>query len=224
VRPRSAYTMRGNGAWRKTGTPASPAHWASSGRPERPRRCLGRDEYGFLTTEQCYSVGMLTEILAICASVVSTGSLAIAYLAYRAGGPRLSGRAKIYRHYLIEGPTLLVDLYNRGRGPITVESIELESVVVTDSGPLRIIGWPMLSSSNCSLPSRLEGHTGEHWDFPAHDILEEWASKGNIARLEARIGLATGKVLTLPVDTYEIDSLRGWHIIRDRLMDGTHPA
>jgi hypothetical protein len=167
---------------------------------------------------------MLTEILATYASVVSTSSLAIAYRAYRAGGPRLSGRAKIYRRYLIDGPMLLVDLHNRGRGPITVDSVQLESVVVADDGPLRIIGWPTLSSSNCSLPSRIEGYSGEHWNFPAHDILEEWKSKGNIAHLEARIGLATGKVLKLPVDTSEIDSLRGWNLLRDRLMNGTDPA
>lgn len=57
-------------------------------------------------------------MLAIYAAIVSTGSLGLAYLAHRSGGPHLSGGAEIYGRYdIIEGPTLFVDVYNRGRAP-----------------------------------------------------------------------------------------------------------
>lgn len=68
---------------------------------------------------------MWTEVLAVYAAVVSTSSLAISYLAFRSGGPRLSGSAEIYGRYDIEGLTLHVDIHNRDRGPITVDPIML---------------------------------------------------------------------------------------------------
>jgi hypothetical protein len=41
--------------------------------------------------------------------------------------------------------------------------------------------------------------------FPAHDLAKEWLNGHDLARLEAEIGLATGKTLTLKADTSDID-------------------
>jgi hypothetical protein len=152
---------------------------------------------------------MWTEVLATYAVVVSTSSLAISYLSYRSGGPQLSGSAEIYGRYDIEGPTLHVDVHNRGRGPITVYSIMLWGVgIAYKKEGLPVAGWPLRSPS-CGLPSRIEGHSGERWHFPAHDLAKEWLNRHDLARLEVEIGLATGKSLTLKVDTSNIDVLDG---------------
>lgn len=150
---------------------------------------------------------MWAEVLAVYAAVVSTGSLAISYLAHRSGGPHLSGSAEIYGRYDIEGPTLFVDVHNRGRGPVTVDSVDLQGVgVALHDKLLPVVGWP-LRSPGCVLPSRIEGSSGERWHFPAHKITEEWLSRDDLARLEVQVGLATGKSLTLRVDTSNIDVL-----------------
>ena len=152
---------------------------------------------------------MWTVVLASYAAVVSTSSLAISYLSYRSGGPRLSGSAYIYGRYDIEGPTLLVDVHNRGRGPITIDSVMLWGICGTghEKG-LPTGGWP-LSSPGCVLPSRIEGHSGMHWRFPAHHVSKEWLSRHDIAGLEVTVGLATGRTLALKVDTANIGVLDG---------------
>ena len=68
------------------------------------------------------------------------------------------------------------------------------------------VGWPLRSPS-CVLPFRIEGQSGEHWHFPAHNFTTEWLNRRDLARLEVHIGLATGKTLTLKVDTFNIDVL-----------------
>jgi hypothetical protein len=152
---------------------------------------------------------MWIEVLAAYAAVVSTSSLAISYLSYRSGGPQLSGSAYIYGRYDIQGPTLHVDVHNRGRGPITVDSIMLWGVgIAYKKAGLPVVGWPLRSSS-CVLPARIEGHSGERWHFPAHDLTKEWLNRHDLARLEITIDLATGKTLTLKVDTSDIDVLDG---------------
>jgi hypothetical protein len=152
---------------------------------------------------------MWTEVLTIYAAVVSTSSIAISYLSYRSGGPQLSGSAEIYGRYDIEGPTLHVDVHNRGRGPITVDSTMLWGVgIVHKKDGLPVVGWPLRSPS-CVLPSRIEGHSGERWHFPAHDLAKEWLNRYDLARLEVEVGLAVGKTFTLKVDTSNIDVLDG---------------
>ncbi len=151
---------------------------------------------------------MWTEALATYAAVVSSSSLAISYLSYRSSGPQLSGSAEIYGRYDIEGPTLHVDVYNRGRGPVTIDSIMLLGIGVALKKNLPVVGWPLRSPS-CELPSRVEGHSGERWHFPAHDLAKEWLNRRDLTRLEVHIGLATGKTLMLKVDTSNIDVLDG---------------
>lgn len=151
---------------------------------------------------------MWTEILAIYAAIVSTGSLLVAYLSYKSGGPQLSGDAEIYGRYDIEGPTLHVKVYNRGRGPITVESIDLWGMSIVLRKLRSVVGWP-LRSPGCVLPSRIEGHSGERWHFPAHRLTEEWLNRNDLVHLEVTIGLANGKSLSLRVDTSNIDVLDG---------------
>jgi len=152
---------------------------------------------------------MWTLVLATYAAVVSTSSLAISYLSYRSGGPQLSGDAEIYGRYDIQGPTLHVYLHNRGRGPITVDSpIMLWGVGIALKKNLPVVGWPLRSPS-CVLPSRIEGHSGVHWHFPAHDLAKEWLNRPDLTRLEVNVSLGTGKTLTLRVDTANIDVLDG---------------
>jgi hypothetical protein len=151
---------------------------------------------------------MWTEVLAIYAAVVSTGSLAISYLIYKSGGPKLSGHAEIEGRYDIQGPTLYVDVYNRGRGPITVDTILLWGVSVAQKKSLPVVGWP-LHSPSCVLPTRMEGDSGARWRFPAHDFVKEWLNRHDLTRLEVTIGLANGKTLTLKVNTANIDVLDG---------------
>ena len=65
-----------------------------------------------------------------------------------------------------------------------------------------------LHSPKGTLPCRVEGHSGEHWYFPGHDIAKEWLGRRDLTRLEVEIGLATGIALKLKVDTSNIDKLR----------------
>lgn len=149
---------------------------------------------------------MWTEVLAIYAAVVSTGSLGVSYLSYRSGGPQLSGAAEIYGRYDIEGPTLHVDLHNRGRGAITVDAVDLWGVGTALQRSLPVVGWPLRSSSR-ALPLRIEGHSGARWHFPAHRIAREWLSRTDLLRLEVAVALANGEDLKIKVDTSNIDVL-----------------
>jgi hypothetical protein len=45
--------------------------------------------------------------------------------------------------------------------------------------------------------------------FPAHDLAKQWLNGHDLARLEAEIGLATGKTLTLKADTSNLDVFDG---------------
>jgi hypothetical protein len=150
---------------------------------------------------------MWTEILAIYAAVISTISLAIAYLAHRSGDPQLSGAAEIVGRYDIAGPTLHIALHNRGRGPITVDSIMLWGLTPSWGGKtLPIVGWP-LHAPNSQLPARIEGHSGRNWHTPAQEIAKEALSRSDLVRLELIVYLAEGKTLTLTVGTSDIDEL-----------------
>jgi len=155
---------------------------------------------------------MWTTLLASYAAVVSTISLAIAYLAYKSDGPQLSGDAEIHGRYDIQGPTLHVAVYNRGRGPATIESLDLAGIArLGTGGPEEgrmVVGWP-LHVPRGALPSRVEGNSGERWHFPAVHITKEWLTRDDLARLEVTIGLANGKDLTVGVDTSNIDVLDG---------------
>jgi hypothetical protein len=155
---------------------------------------------------------MWTTILASYAAVVSTSALIVSYLSYRSGGPQLSGSAYIYGRYDIQGPTLCVALHNRGRGAVTVESLELWGAASTSIGgidlPLPVIGWTFPVQQDM-LPSRIEGNSGERWHFPAGDVAKRWLTAEDLAELQVNVGLATGKSLNLRVDTSDIDVLRG---------------
>ena len=156
---------------------------------------------------------MWTTILASYAAVVSTSALIVSYLSYKSGGPQLSGSAEIYGRYDIQGPTLHVALYNRGRGPITVESLGLWGTSVTSIGggievPLPTVGWPLHEQRDV-LPSRIEGNSGQRLHFPATDIARTWLTSVVLVGIEIKVNLANGRDLTLRVDTSNIDILRG---------------
>jgi hypothetical protein len=161
---------------------------------------------------------MWTTILASYAAVVSTSALIVSYISYRSGGPQLSGRAGIQGRYDIQGPSLGVAVYNRGRGPITIDSLDLWGLCSAKSSHtvngvglpvgLPVVGWP-LHSPNGGLPSRIEGNSGETWSFPAVNITKEWLVREDLSELSLTIWLANGKQLTLKVDTSDVDVLRG---------------
>jgi hypothetical protein len=153
---------------------------------------------------------MWTTLLASYAAMVSTSSLVVSYISYRSSGPVLSGEAEIsaeiYRGKF-DGPALWVDLYNRGRGPVTVHSAMIWAG--GNTGPVKGIlevGW-LLDSDECSLPSRIEGHSGEHWVFPAREFAKAWLTRSDLQSLKVDIKLAHGKRLLLKVDTSAIDRL-----------------
>jgi hypothetical protein len=151
---------------------------------------------------------MWTTFLASYAAVVSTCSLVVSYLSHRSGGPQLSGSAEIIGRYDLEGPTIHVVVQNRGRGPVTVDSILLWGLGPTavDKKPLPVIGWP-LHPVNSQLPIRIEGNSGGRWYSPAQKITKKWLKRDDLVKLVLTVHLANGKFLDLIVDTSDIDVL-----------------
>lgn len=156
---------------------------------------------------KCQSMSMWTEILAIYAAVVSTSSLVVSYISYRSSGPVLSGEAEIhaeiYGSEKIDGPVLWVHLYNRGRAPVTVHSAMISA---EGRAEVRRVDW-WLHSDECSLPSRMEGYSGENWIFPARTFLKTWLTRNDLRSLRVSIEFAHRESLLLKVNTSLIDGL-----------------
>jgi hypothetical protein len=159
---------------------------------------------------------MLTEVLAIYAAVVSTGSL-VAYISYRSNGPVLSGEAsfmaEIYGKDRIEGPVLWVNLYNRGRAPVTVHSASIwaegigRSAGYVRGGPL-VIGWWLdgdAISDKYSLPAKIEAHSAVACIFPAREFAKTWLTRNDLQAFKVGIEHGPLKSLLLKVDTSDID-------------------
>jgi hypothetical protein len=149
---------------------------------------------------------MLTEVVASYAAVVSTAALALSYVSYRASGPQLSGNAYIYGRYDVDGPTLHVLVYNRGRGAVTVRDLWLWASNTPRRSPCPVMGWPLRWTKG-TLPARIEGQSGEHFSFPGHLITRDWLTRRDLERMDVAVQLANGKTLWLPVDTDDIDVL-----------------
>jgi hypothetical protein len=151
---------------------------------------------------------MWTDVLAIYAAVISTSSLAISYLSYRSGGPQLSGDAFMTDQMVGEPPLLYIALHNRGRGPVTVDSIMLWAMGPTsvDKDPLPVTGWPLPAVSS-KLPVRIEGHSGGRWWVPAQQIASEWLKRDDLVKLVVKVFLADGRLIDLVVNTTEVDEL-----------------
>lgn len=159
-----------------------------------------------------YCTDMWSELLASYAAVVSTSSLAMSYLSYRSGGPQLFGSAEIEGRYDIDGPKLYIDVHNRGRGSITVDSVMLWGIgKAHEKEGLPVVGWPLHLPSG-ALPCRIEGQSGGHWHFPAHTSTKEWLNRRDIVQLEVHVGLGTGNAMILKVDTSNIDVLDGQNL------------
>ena len=151
---------------------------------------------------------MWTTLLASYAAIVSSCSVVISYLSYKSGGPQLSGSAGLIGRYDLEGPILFVSLHNRGRGPVTVDSVLLWGLGSTEvaRGALPVVGWP-LHPVNSQLPVRIEGHSGVRWNSPAQKITKEWLKRDDLVKLAVSVHLAHGKFLDLVVDTSDVDDL-----------------
>ena len=102
---------------------------------------------------------MWTQVLATYAAIVSTSSLVVAYLAFRSGGPRLSAVANF--EPWASDPVIEVELYNRGRFPVTVVS-----VVALGEARAGLGMWDLLRNGE----ERIEGHAGKTLAFPARDV------------------------------------------------------
>jgi hypothetical protein len=144
---------------------------------------------------------MLTEVLAIYAASISTISLAISYFAYRSDDPKLSGSAKLDTRFvdldrMPGGPTLYVTLHNRGRGAITVASVNSLPAGILIVGGRDNSPW-QIDTNDLELPTRIEGHSGVQWKIP----LQKWNSSfaPTYVKPEILIGVASGETLTLKV-------------------------
>jgi hypothetical protein len=134
---------------------------------------------------------MLAEILAIYAAVVSTASLVISYFSDRSNNPRLVGQAMASLSPVGEY-RLRVELFNRGRGPVTVKSIYLNG-----SGKYKMMG-DTLNLMNPNLPARIEGHAAGEWDC-ASEIVERLLTDPDISKLEMEVLLGDAKILRFKV-------------------------
>ena len=128
---------------------------ASLMRHDAARQRLGVDVPWYL------SVVDWTLVLAIYGAVVATGSMMVAFLAHRAGGPRLVVRFEVARLLLTKfGPFVggTVRLDNRGRSEITVASATIRS------GPLLFV---QLDALPTGIDRRIaNGPTGVNVEFP----------------------------------------------------------
>jgi hypothetical protein len=151
---------------------------------------------------------MWTEVLATYAAVVSTASLAVSYLSHRSGGPQLSGNTELIGKYDTEGPKLTVQVHNRGRGPVTIDSIMLPGWGPTSlrRKPVGKVGWSF-GPINSELPVRIEGHSGGWYSSRAPVAVTEWLKRDDLIKLVVMINLADGRTINLDVDTTDIDEL-----------------
>jgi hypothetical protein len=151
---------------------------------------------------------MWTEVLATYAAVVSTASLAVSYLSHRSGGPQLSGNTELIGKYDIEGPRLSISVHNRGRGPVTIDSIMLTGWGPTSMSrkPQPKVGWSF-GPVNSQLPARIEGHSGGSWSSRAPFAVTQWLKRDDLIKLVVTIDLADGRPMNLDVDTTDIDEL-----------------
>jgi|SRR5580692_215082 hypothetical protein len=138
---------------------------------------------------------MLTEILAVYAAIVSTVSLAIAYFAYRSDDPKLSGTVEVKNDLRsIKGRIELeISLHNRGRGAITIDSVNMWKA---GAGKL----MPIPDHTDVSLPVRIDGHSGLRWKIAVEDSSDHlpWSASYERPRnFVAVVGLATGETLTI---------------------------
>jgi hypothetical protein len=101
-----------------------------------------------------------TTAIAAYAAVVSTGSLVVALLAWRSGGPQLQARAGLVRAENGNG-WLSITVNNRGRADITIESMQLW---VGKLSPRMVESFKV--ERGPELPHRLVSHSSIDWVLP----------------------------------------------------------
>ncbi|WP_446216551.1 hypothetical protein [Micromonospora sp. IBHARD004] len=103
--------------------------------------------------------------LSIYASIVSTGSLVVSWLAFRSGAPKVLIEPNLPTPFSPDDRLIQLDLTNRGRGAVTVWRCQL---LVENPN------WIMTSQTppeeGPALPYRLEGHGANSWIFKVRDI------------------------------------------------------
>jgi hypothetical protein len=159
---------------------------------------------------------MWTQILATYAAVVSTASLAIAYISYKAGGPRLSGRAAFSSWD--SDSTIYAEIWNSGRGPVSIRGFRLDYNADQKQAGF-VYGSLPLALNQTVMPIRLDSGAGRGWAFSTGGITRFLTQPG-LKRLRVVVTLGNGKELTLPVHR---DSMGGgsphWYV--DRSDRGT---
>jgi hypothetical protein len=131
------------------------------------------------------NVYAMTTAVAIYAAIVSTASLVLAILAFKAGGPQL--RSSVYANREGNSVRIHVVTVNHGRAPITIEGL----VAVLGHGEMKAgkvgrvgaeLGFMPRSIqpqewAGPAWPLRLEGHQSVSWQalVPAVDVSEPYA-------------------------------------------------
>jgi hypothetical protein len=112
--------------------------------------------------------------------------------------------------YDAQGPTLHVRLHNRGRAAISVASPQVRGLREILGKERGTVGW--LIASLGDRETRIEGHSGQRWSFPAAELATTYLQGGYLTRLQVIVDRADGPQLILPVSTEDIDHLDPAHL------------
>ncbi|WP_217545403.1 hypothetical protein [Streptomyces sp. GbtcB6] len=132
--------------------------------------------------------------VALASLCVTFASLALAFFAFRAGGPKVGVQSYIVKYSTGEYMLRLV-VSNRGRSATTIEVGHLDVSWPYDDKPWRDTQrtlWPMFPAE---FPFRLEGNMLVEWSCPATELMTEairW--RPNTWRLHVKIGHRKRKV------------------------------
>jgi hypothetical protein len=99
-----------------------------------------------------------TLAVAIVAAMLSAGSLAVSFLAYRAGGPKIRVRTFRLSSPGADKVELVARVTNSGRGPVDIETFALWARF---PGPINVRSHEMVKGE--PLPYRLEGKSTRKW-------------------------------------------------------------
>jgi hypothetical protein len=118
------------------------------------------------TTDAPTSFQYFTLSVAIIAAMLSAGSLAVSFIAYRAGGPRVRVRALRLSPLSAEKLEFVVKVTNSGRGPVDIEAF---AVWARLAGPSNIKPHEAVKGETC--PYRLEGMSAREWRIELSDSM-----------------------------------------------------
>ncbi|WP_144082714.1 MULTISPECIES: hypothetical protein [Micromonospora] len=141
---------------------------------------------------------MLTEILAAYAAVVSTSALAVSWLTYRSGNPRLSGDATLVEDDKGEYG-LWVDIRNRGRSVAFVRAMNLQKHGYRKRRREAVVIWG-LYARDATYPLKIEAHSGDRFHFrPRGDFAIKWSDLRRWDPALVKVEMTNGKSILIPL-------------------------